>query len=154
MIGSAEHHDITARTADQTIALLKDTAGTLPLDPARHRRIRLYCLESAPDFTGIVPEFKRVAVEELTAAGFEVDVYRTAQELAADGQDLDMQSFISAETERYTDRYDAALILANISDFASKVRCGSHGRCRWPRRCRGTPPRYLRFSCPLTCPTT
>ena len=120
MIGSAEHHDIAARIADQTITLLKDTAGTLPLDPARHRRIRLYCLESAPDFTGIVPEFKRVAVEELTAAGFEVDVYRTAQELAADGQDLDMQSFISAETEHYIDRYDAALILANISDFAQQ----------------------------------
>jgi beta-N-acetylhexosaminidase len=95
VIGSAEHHDITARIADQTIALLKDTTGTLPLDPVRHRRIRLYCLESAPDFTGVVPEFKRVAVDELTAAGFEVSVYRTAQELAADGQDLDMQSFIS-----------------------------------------------------------
>ena len=47
VIGSAEHHDIAARIADQTIALLKDTAGTLPLDPARHRRIRLYCLERA-----------------------------------------------------------------------------------------------------------
>ena len=66
MIGSAEHHEIAAKIADRTIALLKDTAGTLPLDPERHRRLRLYCLESAPDFTGIVPEFKRVAVEELT----------------------------------------------------------------------------------------
>ena len=126
MIGSAEHHDIAARIADQTIALLKDTADTLPLDPVRHRRIRLYCLESAPDFTGIVPEFKRVAVEELTAAGFEVDVYRTAQELTADGQDLDMQSFISAETEHYTDRYDVALILANISDFAQQGALADH----------------------------
>ena len=86
VIGSADHHAIAARIADQTIALLKDTAGTLPLDPTRHRRLRLYCLESAPDFTGIVPEFKRVAIEELTAAGFEVSVFRTAQELAADGQ--------------------------------------------------------------------
>jgi beta-N-acetylhexosaminidase len=120
VIGSAEHRDIAARIADQTIALLKDTAGTLPLDPVRHRRIRLYCLESAPDFTGVVPEFKRVAVDELTAAGFEVSVYRTAQELAAEGHDLDMQSFISAETEHYTDRYDAALILANVSDFAQQ----------------------------------
>ena len=94
MIGCAEHHEIAARIADRTIALLKDTAGTLPLDPVRHRRIRLYCLESAPDFTGMMPEFKRVAIEELTAAGFEVSVFRTAQELAADGQPLDMQTFI------------------------------------------------------------
>jgi beta-N-acetylhexosaminidase len=120
VVGSAEHHAIAARIADQTIALLKDTAGTLPLDPVRHRRLRLYSLESAPDFTGIVPEFKRVAIEELTAAGFEVSVYRTAAELAADGQSLDMQSFITSETEGYTDKYDAALILANVSDFAQQ----------------------------------
>jgi beta-N-acetylhexosaminidase len=121
VVGSAEHHQIAARIADQTIALLKDTAGTLPLDPVRHRRLRLYCLGSAPDFTGIVPEFQQVAVDELTGAGFEVSLFRTRQDLAADGQDLDMQSFISAETEGYPDRYDAALILANVSDFAQQA---------------------------------
>ena len=120
MIGSAEHHEIAAAIADQTIALLKDTAGTLPLDPTRHRRLRLYCLESAPDFTGIVPEFKRVAIEELTAAGFEVSVFRTARELAADGHAVDMQTFISSETLGYAEKYDAALILANVSDFAQQ----------------------------------
>jgi beta-N-acetylhexosaminidase len=120
VIGSAEHHAIAARIADETIALLKDTAGTLPLDPTRHRRLRLYCLESAPDFTGIVPEFKRVAIDELTAAGFDVSVFRTAQELAADGQTVDMQSFISTETLGYAEKYDAALILANVSDFAQQ----------------------------------
>src|SRR6478735_2193398 len=112
VIGSAEHHQIAARIADRTIALLKDTAGTLPLDPVKHRRIRLYCVESAPDFTGVTPEFKRVAIEELAAAGFEVSVYKTAQELAADGQALDMQSFIASETQGYADKYDAALVLA------------------------------------------
>jgi beta-N-acetylhexosaminidase len=120
VIGSAEHHEIAARIADQTIALLKDTADTLPLDPERHRRIRLYCLESAPDFTGVVPEFKRVAIEELTAVGFQVSVFRTAQELAVDGQLVDMQDFIASETHGYTEKYDAALILANVSDFAQQ----------------------------------
>jgi beta-N-acetylhexosaminidase len=120
VIGCAEHHEIAAGIADRTITLLKDTAGTLPLDPVRHRRIRLYCLESAPDFTGVTPEFKRVAIEELTAAGFEVSVYKTVHELAAEGQRPDMQTFISAETEGYTEKYDAALILANVSDFAQQ----------------------------------
>jgi beta-N-acetylhexosaminidase len=120
VIGCAEHHEIAARIADRTIALLKDTVETLPLDPVRHRRIRLYCLESAPDFTGMTPEFKRVAIEELTAAGFEVSVYKTVQELAAEGQQPDMQTFITSETEGYTDKYDAALILANVSDFAQQ----------------------------------
>jgi beta-N-acetylhexosaminidase len=120
VVGSAEHHAIAARIADQTIALLKDTANTLPLDPAKHRRLRLYCLESAPDFTGVIPEFKRVAIEELTAAGFEVSVFKSLQELSDEGQRPDMQTFISAETQGYADKYDAALILANISDFAQQ----------------------------------
>ncbi len=120
VIGSVEHHEIAARVADRTIALLKDTAGTLPLDPVRHRRLRLFCLESAPDFTGIVPEFKRVAIEELTAAGFEVSVFRTAAELAAGGEPFDFQTFISSETEGFAERYDAALVLANVSDFAQQ----------------------------------
>jgi beta-N-acetylhexosaminidase len=121
VVGCAEHHEIAADVADQTIALLKDTAGTLPLDPVRHRRLRLYCLGSRPDFTGIVPEFGQVAVDELTAAGFEVSLYRTAGELAAAGQELDLQGFIASETSGYTDRYDAALILANVSDFAQQA---------------------------------
>jgi beta-N-acetylhexosaminidase len=120
VVGSEQHQQIAAQVADRTIALLKDTAGNLPLDPARHRRLRLYCLESAPDFTGIVPEFKRVAIEELTAAGFEVDVFRTLRERLADGEQTDFQSFLAAETHDYARRFDAALILANISDFAQQ----------------------------------
>jgi beta-N-acetylhexosaminidase len=120
LVGCAEHHKIAAKIADQTIALLKDTAGTLPLDPATHRRLRLYCLGGAPDFTGVVPEFQQVAVDELTAAGFEVSLFKTAAELAAEGQQLDMQSFIAAETAGYASRFDAALILANVSDFAQQ----------------------------------
>ena len=37
------------------------------------------------------PGVQRVAIEELTAAGFEVSVFRTVQELAAEGQTFDMQ---------------------------------------------------------------
>ena len=55
VIGSAEHHDIAARIADQTIALLKDTAGHVAARSSAPSTIRLYCLESAPDFTGVVP---------------------------------------------------------------------------------------------------
>lgn len=66
----------------------------------------------------MVPPFKWVAIEELTAAGFQVSVYRAAQERAADGETLGMQSFIASETQGYTDADDAALILANVSEFA------------------------------------
>jgi beta-N-acetylhexosaminidase len=66
----------------------------------------------------VTPEFKRIAIEELTAAGFEVCVYKTVQELVAEGHGPDMQTFIAAETQGYIEKYDAALILANVSDFA------------------------------------
>ena len=65
-----------------------------------------------------------------------------------------MQSFISAETEHYTDRYDAALILANVSDFAQQGALRIKWSMPMARRCRGTPPRCLLSSCPSICPTT
>lgn len=67
-----------------------------------------------------MPEFKRVAIDELTAAGFEVDVFRTLSEQLADGVSTDFQSFLAAETHDYAQRFDAALILANVSDFAQQ----------------------------------
>ena len=47
-------------------------------------------------------------------------MFRTAQELAAAGEAPDFQTFIASETDHYADRYDAALILANVSDFAQQ----------------------------------
>ena len=67
-----------------------------------------------------MPEFKRVAIEELTAAGFEVSVFRTAPGAGRRRADPRHADFIASETQGYTDKYDAALILANVSDFAQQ----------------------------------
>ena len=52
-----------------------------------------------------------------------------------------MQTFIAAETEGYSDKYDAALILANVSDFAQQGAL----RIKWSMpmgpRCPGAPRR-------------
>ena len=61
-----------------------------------------------------------MAIEELTAAGFEVSVFRTAQELAADGQRARHAVLHRRRDPGLRRPYDAALILANVSDFAQQ----------------------------------
>jgi beta-N-acetylhexosaminidase len=116
------HHDIAAAIADRTVTLIKDTQGNLPLDPERHHRLRLFALAGEPDFTGYTStEFKDIAIEELTSAGFEVHPYRDfAEQKAAGRTELDFQTFLLEESDGFAERYDAAIVLANISDFASQ----------------------------------
>jgi beta-N-acetylhexosaminidase len=81
-------------------------------------------------------------------------VYKTVQELAAEGEHPDMQTFISAETEGYTEKYDAALILANVSDFAQQGAL----RITWsmpmapemPWYAAEVPTVFSRSTCPIT----
>ena len=128
-VGCPEHHDIAAQIADRTVTLLKDTEGNLPLNPDRHRRIRLFAIAGDPDFTGAPStEFKDIAIEELTRAGFDVHPYQNfAEQKAAGRADLAFADFLQEETHGFAEKYDAAIILANISDFASQAAL----RIRW-----------------------
>jgi beta-N-acetylhexosaminidase len=106
VIGCEAHRAVAADIADKTVTLVKDTGGNLPLRPETHRRIRLYGVTGQPDFTGTDQTgYLRVAQEELERAGFEV------REATAD----------------YADRYDAAIIFANVKGFAQE----SVIRIRW-----------------------
>ena len=149
-MGCPEHHDIAAHIADRTVTLLKDTEGNLPLHPDRHRRIRLFAIAGDPDFTvHRPPEFKDIAIEELTRAGFDVHPYQNfAEQKAAGRADLAFADFLQEETHGFAEKYDAAIILANISDFARKLPCGSGGPLRWHPRSPGTPGKSPPFSCP------
>jgi len=66
VVGSAEHHAVAAAIADKTVTLIKDAPGVLPLDPAVHRRIRLYGVSGDADFTRTDPTaYLDVVQEEL-----------------------------------------------------------------------------------------
>jgi beta-N-acetylhexosaminidase len=124
VIGSAEHHAIAADIADKTVTLVKDTQGNLPLDPAKHRRIRLYGVSGQADFTGVDPSgYLDIAREELEAVGFEVHVFKNALQRAAEGEEqVYFHTVMSEEAnEQYPERYDAAIVFANVAGFAQEA---------------------------------
>jgi beta-N-acetylhexosaminidase len=123
VVGSAAHRAVAAAIADKTVTLVKDTAHTLPLRPETHRRIRLYGITGQSDFTGTDPSgYLRIAQEELERAGFEVHIFKDARQRIADGETgVTFHSVLRDEaTAAYPEKYDAAIVLANVSGFAQE----------------------------------
>ncbi|HSU48008.1 MAG TPA: gluconokinase, GntK/IdnK-type [Arthrobacter sp.] len=124
VIGSASHRAIAAEIADKTVTLVKDTAGNLPITPVTHPRIRLYGISGGADFTRADPlAYLEVVKEELEAAGFEVSLFRTAEQREAAGEaGVNFMSVISEEaTGDYAEKYDAAFVFANVKGFAQEA---------------------------------
>lgn len=129
VVGSDDHHAIAAAIADRTVTLVKDTAHNLPLTPRTHRRIRLYGISGDSDFTGTDAEaYLDIARDELERAGFEVSVYRTPRQRRLLGQQVGPPTRGDAgESAGYADRYDAAIVFANVAGFAQEATI----RIRW-----------------------
>jgi len=124
VIGSPEHHVVAATIADKTVTLVKDTQGNLPLRPETHRRIRLYGVSGAADFTGTDPNsYLQIARDELEQAGFEVHVFKDAAQRKAEGEENVYFHTVMAEEANgsYAEKYDAAIIFANVAGFAQEA---------------------------------
>ncbi|MDQ0147433.1 gluconokinase, GntK/IdnK-type [Pseudarthrobacter niigatensis] len=124
VIGSAAHRSVAAEIADKTVTLVKDTAGNLPITPQTHPRIRLYGISGGSDFTRADPlAYLEVVKEELEVAGFEVSLFRTAEQREAAGETgVNFMSIISEEaTGNYAEKYDAAFVFANVKGFAQEA---------------------------------
>ncbi|RAX46301.1 glycosyl hydrolase [Arthrobacter sp. AQ5-06] len=123
-IGSAEHRAVAAEIADKTVTLIKDTANYLPITPETHKRIRLYGISGGSDFTRSDPlAYLDTVKDELEKAGFEVHVFKTADQREAAGETgINFMSVISEEaTGDYADKYDAAFVFANVKGFAQEA---------------------------------
>ena len=123
-IGSEAHRAIAADVADKTVTLVKDTARNLPITPRTHPRIRLYGISGGADFTRADPlAYLDTVREELEAAGFEVSVFRTAEQREAAGEaGMNFMRVLSEEaTGDYAERYDAAFVFANVKGFAQEA---------------------------------
>ncbi|WP_426939517.1 gluconokinase, GntK/IdnK-type [Pseudarthrobacter sp. S3] len=123
-IGSAAHRAVAAEIADKTVTLVKDTAKNLPIRPETHKRIRLYGISGGPDFTLADPlAYLDTVKVELEKAGFEVHVFKTADQRKAAGETgVNFMSIISEEaTGEYADKYDAAFVVANVKGFAQEA---------------------------------
>jgi beta-N-acetylhexosaminidase len=124
LIGSPAHRAVAAQIADKTVTLVKDTAGNLPITPATHKRIRLYGISGGADFTRADPlAYLDTVREELEKAGFEVHVFKTAEQREAAGETgVNFMSVISEEaTADYAQKYDAAFVFANVKGFAQEA---------------------------------
>jgi beta-N-acetylhexosaminidase len=124
VIGSEAHRAVAAEIADKTVTLIKDTANNLPITPETHPRIRLYGISGGADFTRADPlAYLDTVKEELQAAGFEVHIFRTAEQREAAGETgMNFMRVLSEEAVGdYADRYDAALVFANVKGFAQEA---------------------------------
>ncbi|WP_307309536.1 gluconokinase, GntK/IdnK-type [Pseudarthrobacter enclensis] len=124
VIGSAAHRAVAAEIAEKTVTLVKDTAGNLPITPATHPRIRLYGISGGADFTRADPlAYLEVVKEELEAAGFQVHLFRTAEQREASGEaGMNFMRVLAEEaTGEYAEKYDAAFVFANVKGFAQEA---------------------------------
>ncbi|MGE3269710.1 MAG: glycoside hydrolase family 3 protein [Chloroflexota bacterium] len=129
VVGSPAHRAIAADIADKTVTLIKDTQNNLPLRPETHRRIRLYGITGESDFTRTDQTgYLRIAQEELERAGFEVHVFKNAQQRTAEGDTgHNFHSILAEEaTDAYAETYDAAIIFANVQGFAQEAAIRIH----------------------------
>jgi beta-N-acetylhexosaminidase len=123
-IGSDAHHTVAAEIADKTVTLIKDTANNLPITPETHKRIRLYGISGGADFTRADPlAYLDTVKAELENAGFEVHLFKTADQREAAGETgVNFMSVISEEaTGDYAEKYDAAFVFANVKGFAQEA---------------------------------
>jgi beta-N-acetylhexosaminidase len=119
-IGCGAYHEAAARAADESITLVKDTQGLLPIDINKSRRVALYFLQSAPVS---VPDggdqAKGVVIEELERAGFEVWVNRDYYEREAESPHV-MNRFKATEIgsmEEFEKNHDLALVFINMKGY-------------------------------------
>ena len=124
VIGSEAHRAIAADIADKTVTLVKDTADNLPITPETHPRIRLYGISGGADFTRADPlAYLDTVREELEAAGFEVSVFKTAEQREAAGETgMNFMRVLAEEaTGDFAERFDAAFVFANVKGFAQEA---------------------------------
>ncbi len=122
-VGCEEHHKLAAQAADSSITLVKDTQNLLPVDPARYKRARLYFIESAPKTARSKGDpARQLVIDELKAAGFEVDVQCNYYELARSNTDANIDELITASDnyEDFRSKYDIVFYFVNMRGYAKE----------------------------------
>lgn len=114
-IASDEFIKWQEEAADKAITLVKNTKDELPITPQTHPRIKLYLLygEEGGAF-GFDKSSKKVIIEELEEAGFEVDLHTNIERA-------------KGKIEEYKENYDASFVFADIQGYATE----NNIRIRW-----------------------
>ena len=87
VVGQAAHAEVAARVASAGVTLVKDVRATLPISPARHRRIVVVTDPERGGFAG-QPALELRVASLLAARGFDVRAFDPAQPPSAADADL------------------------------------------------------------------
>ncbi|MGN1154746.1 MAG: glycoside hydrolase family 3 protein [Agathobacter sp.] len=123
VIGCAEHKQKAAEIIDQSITLVKNTRNQLPITPADHKRVVIYPVEKKSIKDKIKRGNKKAAdllADELTAAGFEVTVYKLnpLKYLSPKGVN-GKKALAEMSVKQFCEQYDVAIVLCNVGDFST-----------------------------------
>lgn len=120
-VGHTEHREAAARAAGEAITLVKDTQRLLPIDPAVKKRVMLYFIESAPENLAAGPDpAKKMLIEELEAAGFEVTAPEDFYELEMKGHSAANKGRMmhSFAREPFKSQYDLVIMAVHMKGYA------------------------------------
>ncbi|MGL5433891.1 MAG: glycoside hydrolase family 3 protein [Lachnospiraceae bacterium] len=123
VVGSEAHHALAAKAADESITLVKDTQGILPIDPTEKKRARVYFLESTPiRLAAGTDSAKPIVVQELERAGFEVDLWKNLYDLELENSSPDniSNSMLTGSVAEFKANYDVVFVFVNMDTYAQE----------------------------------
>lgn len=127
IVACKEHLEMRRDAADKGITLVKDTQNNLPINPEKHKRIRLYMLEGEKG--GIYEANSKVQdfiVKELESRGYEVTINEGS-------------SRIKGRTLDYRNNTDLALVIADVVGYGAE----NNYRIRWKAAMANEVPWYV-----------
>lgn len=123
IIGCQEHQEKAAEIIDQSITLVKNTRGQIPLNPQTHKRVIIYTVESGnmkDTLMGKPSTTATALAEELDAAGFEATVHTIDLKKYIGPNGINGKRALAEMTvAEFTAQYDAAIVLCNVSGFST-----------------------------------
>ncbi len=121
VVGCAEHHEAAKRAADESITLVKDTQGLLPLNPAEKKRCLLYFIQTTPVGRNYKTDpAKAKLIAELESAGFTVDAPQDFYEMELENSSPFNRFRMMSKTpmEDVKAKYDFVLVVLNMQGYA------------------------------------
>jgi beta-N-acetylhexosaminidase len=107
-----EHVRWSKECADESITLVKEEKGVLPITPEKYKRVLVYPLESEGGIAyGVRVGAAMVFIDALKKEGFEVDVFEASQ-----GFEGMMQPY-----SEVTGKYDLMLYIANLATRSNQT---------------------------------
>jgi len=111
-LGTPEHLQWAAECADQSITLVKEERGVLPLSPEKYKKVLFYDIRGEPGFYDYArSQTPEQFMERLRKEGFEVDLFNPGR-----GWEGMMQPY-SAVTETY----DLIIYLAQLATKSNQT---------------------------------